>query len=93
MNIVEPAGKLEILLSVPTLYAPDFSLRSSFAASTERFLEIIPYRTEERGSSCLPVIFSILLIPQEHKKRIFLQISSDNRPVVITVTIAAVGVS
>jgi hypothetical protein len=35
--------------------APDFSLRSSCAASTERLLEIIPYRTEERGGGCLPV--------------------------------------
>ena len=62
MNIIEPAGmlgillgKLGILLSVPTIKAPDFSLRSSCAANTERLLEIIPYRTEERGGSCLPV--------------------------------------
>ncbi len=43
------------IASVPTLQAPDFSLRISCAASTERLLEIIPYRTEETGGSCLPV--------------------------------------
>ncbi len=55
MNIIEPPGKLGILLSVPTLYVPDFYLRSSCAASTERLSEIIPYRTEERGGGCLTV--------------------------------------
>jgi hypothetical protein len=47
MNIIETADKLGILLSVPTLWAPDFSLRSSCAACTERLLEIIPYRNTE----------------------------------------------
>ncbi len=28
-DIIEPTGNLGILLSVPTLYAPDFSLRKS----------------------------------------------------------------
>ncbi len=46
MNIIEPPGKLEILLSVSTLQAPDFSLRSSCAASKERLSEII--RAEQR---------------------------------------------
>jgi hypothetical protein len=55
MNIIEPPGKLGILLSVSTLQAPDFSLNSSCAASTERLLEIIPNRTEERGGGCLHV--------------------------------------
>ncbi len=55
MNIIEPPGKLGILLSGPPLQAPDFSLRSSYAASTEHLPEIIPYRTEERGGSCLSV--------------------------------------
>jgi hypothetical protein len=32
MNFIEPPGKLGILLSVPTLKAPDFYLRSSCAA-------------------------------------------------------------
>jgi hypothetical protein len=55
MNIIDPPGKLGILLSVPTLYAPDFSLRSISAASTELFSEIFPYRTEYGGGGCLPV--------------------------------------
>ncbi len=45
-----------------TLKAPDFSLRSSCEASTERILEIIPYRTEERGGGCLPVLLLLVLI-------------------------------
>jgi hypothetical protein len=44
---------------VSTLEAPDFSLRSSCAASTERLSEIIPYRTEEKGGGCLPVVLHL----------------------------------
>ncbi len=46
MNIIEPAGKVGILRSVPTLETPDFSLRSSCPASTERLLELV--HTEQR---------------------------------------------
>jgi hypothetical protein len=63
MNIIEPPVKLSILLSGPTLKATDFSLRSSYAASTERLPEIIPYRTEERGGSCLPVVLILSELP------------------------------
>jgi hypothetical protein len=63
MNFIEPPGKLGILLSVATLQTPNFSLRSSCAATTERLLEIIPYRTEERGGGCLPVITTIPFPP------------------------------
>jgi hypothetical protein len=32
MNFIEPTGNLGILLTVPTLKAPDFSLRRSYKA-------------------------------------------------------------
>jgi hypothetical protein len=34
---------------------------NSRAASTERLLEIIPYRSEERGGNCLHVALPLLL--------------------------------
>ncbi len=64
MNIIEPPGKLGVFLSVSTLQPPDFSPRSSCAASTERLPEIIPYRTEERGGSCLPVHTGVSNCPE-----------------------------
>jgi hypothetical protein len=75
MNIIEPAGKLGILISVPTLRSPKFSPLSSCAASTEHLLEIIQYKTEERGGSCLPVGGSVT---QSHQvdgaiKKIFIR--------------------
>jgi hypothetical protein len=50
MNFIEPPGKLGKLLSEATLQAPDFSLRSSCAASTERLLETIPYEQRREGA-------------------------------------------
>ena len=38
MSFIESQAKLGIMLSGPTLYAPDFSLRSTCAATTEGLL-------------------------------------------------------
>ncbi len=64
-DIIEPPGNPGILLSVPTLQAPDFSLRSSCAASTERLLEIIPYRTEYTVKRVDEVVWHPHLVTQD----------------------------
>jgi hypothetical protein len=70
MNIIELPGNLGILLSVPTLYAPDFSLGSSCAANPERLLEIIPYRTEERGGVAAYLWFILLQLSAEKTQQL-----------------------